>query len=915
MDLNNRALMRQASLLVLLITSLVLALINILVVFLPQAALPHMLLPYTPIPPWRMAAPLFSVLLLLLTLGLMWIVYHQRHWRAGLHSRLSRRGGWLAVMLGSLSLTLWLWPAEGAASAALFTPMTLASSLDVMLLGAALLLSNPAQDESLPPLSRTMLITGALGTTLSVTAWWLISGVLPQGLTGRAGMLVASLGLGVGLLGIGLTHQLIVSLSLMSIRSSQTRELHISEQRFRSLFTQNPDAVISIDLDGVHRSINPAAEAVIGIDADALLGRSLQQVLTPEVVSHQALERVVAAFEAVKSGQIQQYELYFTPPSQAPKTLDVRLLPILIDDRVQGVYGIVEDITQLQRDLERLNVLERSIEASSNAVIITDATQPEHPVIYVNPAFTRITGYRADQVLGYSGSFLEGPETDPKQAARIQASLDQGQELALTLRNYRFDGTPFWNQLFISPVRDVKGRATHFVGIMNDITERKDQEARLAYHASHDVLTGLPNRALLNDRLQQGLALARRHGHVLAVLFIDLDEFKPINDTLGHEIGDQLLISVTRCLSRGLRPSDTLARLGGDEFVLVLPDLHESSEASEVASRVLHELVAPHRVGGHELYLSASIGIAISHASGTTSDEQNGKLIQQADMAMYEAKQEGRNTYHQFSADLDSRHSQRLTLRNELQEAITQERLALHYQPLLDADGRLDGLEALVRWQHPTKGAIPPCDFIPLAEETGQIVALNQWVMARACRDVKDLLAQGLFNGRVSINLSPMAFHRADFLAGLKQTLERAEFCHEHLELELTEGILMRNTDSAIERIHELENLGVSTAIDDFGTGFSSLSYLRYLPIKKIKVDRSFVSNLGHNTKDAAICKGIITLAKELELQVVAEGVETQAQLDYLKAQCCDLYQGYLLARPMSLERLMPWLSARTGSA
>ena len=736
--------MRQASLLVLLITSLALALINILVVFLPQAALPHMLLPYTPIPPWRMAAPLVSVLLLLLTLGLMWIVYHQRHWRAGLHSRLSRLsriGGWLAVMLGSLSLTLWLWPAEGAASAALFTPMTLASSLDVMLLGAALLLSNPAQDESLPPLSRTMLITGALGTTLSVTAWWLISGVLPQGLTGRAGMLVASLGLGVGLLGIGLTHQLIVSLSLMSIRSSQTRELHISEQRFRSLFTQNPDAVISIDLDGVHRSINPAAEAVLGIDAAALLGRSLQQVLTPEVVSHQALERVVAAFEAVKSGQIQQYELYFTPPSQAPKTLDVRLLPILIDDRVQGVYGIVEDITQLQRDLERLNVLERSIEASSNAVIITDATQPEHPVIYVNPAFTRITGYRADQVLGYSGSFLEGPETDPKQAARIQASLDQGQELALTLRNYRFDGTPFWNQLFISPVRDVKGRATHFVGIMNDITERKDQEARLAYHASHDVLTGLPNRALLNDRLQQGLALARRHGHVLAVLFIDLDEFKPINDTLGHEIGDQLLISVTRCLSRGLRPSDTLARLGGDEFVLVLPDLHESSEASEVASRVLHELVAPHRVGLVTSCTSQRASVSPSDdASGTTRDEQNGELIQQADMAMYEAKQRGAQ-YLSSSVPISTAViSQRLTLRNELQEAITQERLALHYQPLLDADGRLDGLEALVRWQHPTKGAIPPCDFIPLAEETGQIVALNQWVMARACRDVKDLL-------------------------------------------------------------------------------------------------------------------------------------------------------------------------------
>ncbi|WP_458524484.1 putative bifunctional diguanylate cyclase/phosphodiesterase [Onishia taeanensis] len=900
MDLNNRALLRQAGLMVLLTTSLMLALVGLL----------EAILPYAPLPARLQTSPVGCVLLLLFTLGLGALLRNLAAWRARLRAPSARVAGVAALLLGGLTLM----PLPGGTG-----PASLVTGLGAGLLGVALLLGCLAPDAPLPPLNRAILVVSAGGIGFSILLWWLARwslhlkhGEAVAELAAFAG-LVEFLPAGIGLLGLGLTYLLIVSLSLMEIRAAQTRALDISEQRFRSLFTQNPDAVVSMDLDGIHRSINPATQAMIGVDAAALVGRSIEQVLPPEVASREDLARVVSAFEAVKGGRIQQYEICFTSPGQAPKTLDVRLLPILVEDEVVGVYGIIKDITQRQRDLERLHVLERSLEASNNAVIIFAASEDAPAIVYVNPAFTEMTGYRAEEVLGLSATLLEGPETDPRQAAQIRGALDKAEGLTLTVRHYRRDGRVFWNQLFISPVCDAQGRTTHSIGIMNDITAIKDQEARLAYHATHDALTGLANRALLHDRLQQGLALACRHHYLLAVLFIDLDEFKPINDTLGHEVGDQLLISVTRCLSHGLRPSDTLARLGGDEFVLVLQDLREAEEAQRVADRLLRELEAPHRVLGHELYLSASIGIAVSDdpCQVQTGEAQAGELIQQADMAMYEAKQRGRNTYHCFSADLNSRLSQRVVLRNELQEAITQGQLTLHYQPLLDAAGQIHGLEALVRWQHPVKGAIPPGDFIPLAEETGQIIPISQWVMGQVCRDALKLKAQGLLAGRVAVNLSTLDFHRADFLSGLKATLETNGLAAEYLELELTEGILMRDTDGAIALMHELHELGVSTVIDDFGTGFSSLSYLRYLPVDKIKIDRSFICDVTDNAKDAAVCQSVITLAKELGLRVVAEGVETAAQYDYLNQHGCELFQGYLLARPMPLGRLTPWLSER----
>lgn len=435
--------------------------------------------------------------------------------------------------------------------------------------------------------------------------------------------------------------------------------------------------------------------------------------------------------------------------------------------------------------------------------------------------------------------------------------------------------------------------------------EQTSQQQLLAYQATHDALTGLGNRVLLEDRLTHDLALAVRHGRQLAVLFIGLDEFKPINDTLGHAVGDQLLIQTARRLAVALRPSDTLVRFGGDEFVALLPDLTHQRQAMRIAERLRESLSQPYRVAARELRISASIGVALSGGS----EGEPEMLLQQADMALAKAKQQGGSACQGFTPELTDRLVSRFTLRNDLQDAIDDQQFDLHYQPLLGQTGNVVGLEALVRWEHPAQGTVSPGLFIPLAEETGQIIPLSHWILERACRDFRALMDQGLEGCRIAINLSPLQFRREDFLPGLVDILERTGLPARALELELTEGILLDDTQAALDTLQALRGMSVSVALDDFGTGFSSLSYLRHLPIDRIKIDRSFVTHVTENPKDAAVVQGIVNLAHELELDVVAEGVETAEQHACLARLGCDIFQGYLFARPMPRARLVNWLA------
>jgi len=420
-------------------------------------------------------------------------------------------------------------------------------------------------------------------------------------------------------------------------------------------------------------------------------------------------------------------------------------------------------------------------------------------------------------------------------------------------------------------------------------------------------LTGLANRSLFEDRLAHDVELARLHGERLAVLFIDLDDFKPINDSLGHAVGDRVLVEVARRLSRALRLGDTLARLGGDEFVVLLPSLENEEQAQGVAERLLALVARPYRVAGHELHLTSSIGIAI----GDDELENPLTLIQQADMAMYKAKQQGRNAYQWFTPEITARVNERVALRHDLQEAIDNDQLALHYQPQLDREGRVVGVEALLRWSHPERGVISPGTFIPLAEETGQIIPISQWVLRRACRDLLALSGAGHPQLAVAVNLSPLQFHRANFLGSLREALAESRLPASRLTLELTEGILMDNTEAAIDTLHALRGMGVGVDIDDFGTGYSSLSYLKHLPISTVKIDRSFVSEVTQSADDAAIVQAIIAMAHHLGLMVVAEGIEEEAQREFLLEHGCDRFQGFLLGRPMPLDDLKAWLDRR----
>ncbi|MDT8879238.1 EAL domain-containing protein [Halomonas saccharevitans] len=683
-------------------------------------------------------------------------------------------------------------------------------------------------------------------------------------------------------------------------RAQDRRSLWESEQRYRSLFTYNPDAVFSMDLKGHFVSANDHCAALTGYAVEALLGSHFSEFLQAD-----DLAAVQQKVELTAAGEPCRYELKVPHRDGTLHWLDLTTLPVVVDGRITGIYGIAKDVTRRREYEIRLRILERGVEASVNGVLIADASLPGLPIIYANDAFQRMTGYARAEIIGRNARFLQGSETDALAVQKIRRELAQHREVHVTLCNYRKDGTPFWNDLYISPVRDDHGRVTHYVGIQHDISEQKAYEAHLAYHAGHDALTGLANRTLLEDRLVHDAELARRQGMRLAVLFLDLDEFKPINDSLGHAVGDELLRGVSQRLSAAMRPGDTLARLGGDEFVVLLPDLHDPTQADTVAERLLSIVARPYRVGEHELSLSCSIGIAVS----TAEMEQPLELIQQADMAMYRAKQQGRNACQWFSPEIIHRMGDRVALRNELQEAIEARDFELHYQPLIDREGRVAGVEALLRWPHPVRGFVSPADFIPLAEETGQIIPISEWVLARACRDLSQLDRAGHGSLNVAVNLSPLQFHRASFLGNLRETLAVTGLPAPQLSLELTEGVLMDDTEGAIATLHALREMGVGVAIDDFGTGFSSLSYLKNLPIDRVKIDRSFVSGVAHSAEDAAIIQGIISMAHHLGLKVVAEGIEQEQQHHLLSAHGCDLFQGYHFARPMPLESLIDFLA------
>ncbi len=560
---------------------------------------------------------------------------------------------------------------------------------------------------------------------------------------------------------------------------------------------------------------------------------------------------------------------------------------------------LVVYLSAITRQERQLQLRDRAIGSTRDGVFITEAKGPDYPMVYVNAAFTRITGYEPEVVLGQGPALLYGDDQDQPGIEEIRAAVRQRREGSALMRSYRKDARLFWNEFHVAPVRDEQGEVTHFVGVINDVTDEVRYREELEHQANHDSLTGLANRNLLQDRLDQALAHAARNESMTGVVAIDLDRLKKVNDSLGHDAGDRLLQTVAERLRACTRAGDTAARQGGDEFVLVLPYVRNVNEIIAAVNRVHEAIRQPLYLDGHDVIVTASFGISVYPKDGQNPDT----LVRNADAAMHRAKEEGPGVFRFYQASMNARALDRFTLERRLRGALQRKEFLLHYQPQSDArTGEIVGMEALVRWNDPDQGMVSPGEFIPLAEETGLIVPLGEWVLREACRQNRAWQQAGLKAVRVSVNISARQFRQQDLFEIIARTLKDCELAPRHLELELTESLVMNDPDHVIETMARLKKLGVHLALDDFGTGYSSLVYLKRFPIDRIKIDRSFVRDITENHDDAAIALTVISMAHSLGLRVIAEGVETAAHLEYLREHECDEIQGYFLGRPMPAE-------------
>jgi len=545
-----------------------------------------------------------------------------------------------------------------------------------------------------------------------------------------------------------------------------------------------------------------------------------------------------------------------------------------------------------------------------DAVICTDSWGA---ITFLNVAAETITGWTRREAAGEPmATVLRLLDATSRQPFPIAMGMASGREGAAHLPTnpvlIRREGTEVAIETSIAPIHDRQGQSTGAVVVFRDVSAARAMSLQMAHSAEHDALTGLPNRTLLNDRISQAIAYARRHSKQVAVLFLDLDGFKHINDSLGHPIGDKLLQSVTRRLVDCGRASDTVSRQGGDEFVVLLAEIEQAQDAAIAAQRMLRAVAGAHSIDHHELHITTSIGVSVYPDDGLDAET----LIKNADTAMYQAKENGRHGYQYFEASMNARAVERRSIEEGLRRALERHEFTLHYQPKIDfKTGGIAGAEALLRWTHPTQGAVSPAQFIPIAEDCGLILPIGNWVLRQACEQAQAWVEQGLPLTTMAVNVSAKEFRDEKFLDGLSSILTDTGLDPRALELELTESVLMKHSESAAFTLHTLRDKGVQIAVDDFGTGYSSLSYLRKFPIDALKIDQSFVAQITTAEDDASIVIAVIGMARSLKLRVVAEGVETLEQLSFLRAHECDEAQGYYFSRPVPPEQFATLL--RTG--
>ena len=710
--------------------------------------------------------------------------------------------------------------------------------------------------------------------------------------------------------------------------------LRENEERYRGLVETSNDLIWSADADGNWSFVNrKAVIGIFGYEPEDLIGRPVT-----ELAEKARVKDGTDAFAAIRDGRESvDYDTVYLKKDGSAVYMNFKAMPIRDDEgNIVGITGTARDMTariQAEEELRKardeleVRVEERTkdltqeiaerkkaegelrlaaqvIQATSEAVLIADA---EFRITAINPAFTTITGYTEDDIVGKIPHLDDSIGGADPLYAQMWRAIEEHEHWDGEFWNKRKNGEDYAVRASISTIADEDGSVLQYAALISDITERKLAEEQIRYQANYDELTGLPNRSLFLDHLDESLNRRERTEKDMALMFIDLDRFKWVNDTLGHDAGDDMLCQVAERMKECIRRVDTVARLGGDEFVVILQDISKAEDTVNIAEKVIEQLSRPFMLGRKEASVGASIGITVAPTDGKDSTT----LLRNADLAMYAAKKAGRSIYKFFTSEMNDQALSRANMETELRRALAENELVVYYQPIADLEsGRVNYAEALVRWNHPQRGLVLPDEFISLAEETGLIVALGEWVLHSACAQAEAWQDAGQQHGfSVSVNLSSRQLKQGLTTEKVAEILSGTGLPAHRLTFEITETQIMEDAEHAITWLNAIKDMGVRLSIDDFGTGYSSLSYLKRFPIDTLKIDRSFIRDMTSDPDDASLVEAITAMARSLKLKVIAEGVETKEQLDQLRSLGCDLIQGYFFSKPLTAEEFGNLLS------
>ena len=677
-----------------------------------------------------------------------------------------------------------------------------------------------------------------------------------------------------------------------------------AETKYKSIFDSSNDAIIILK-DEIITDCNQRALEVFAADREYLIGRQID-ILNPEKQAdgRDSDEAARQFINDVMNGVPQNFEWTHKKIDGSPIWVDINLSRVSINDEFY-IISIIRDITGRKSVEDRLRLLSMAIEHNLTMVVIAN---PDSIIEYVNPKFCEITGYSRNEVVGQSLRMLKSGLIANDIYDEMWKELMSGKQWQGEVHNRKKNGDFYWVHSKISPIKGDDNSIKYLVVLEEDISVRKEYEDRLIQQANYDSLTSLPNRILLLDRMGQEMARAKRQRRFIVLMLIDLDNFKKVNDYLGHAAGDDILKEVAARLQKCIRHSDTIARFSGDKFFILLQDLLRPGESESIAEKILQSIKDPFILDDNEFSLTASIGLTVYPADG----DNPHVLMKNADAAMYRSKEAGKNRYSFFSSELNERAIYRLQIENNLRYALEKQEFYLMFQPQISlVSGNVVGAECLLRWKNAEMGNVPPDAFIPIAEETGMIIRIGAFVLSEACREAMAWQEAAGYPIRLSVNVSSKQFRGIDFHTMVQEVLETTGYSAKNLEIEITESILITDVDRTVQILNQLVKAGISISVDDFGTGYSSLSYLKRFPVATLKIDKSFINNITTDAGDQALSKAIIAMGHSLGMEVIAEGVEMPEQIEMLKLYNCDTIQGYFYSRPILAEDFLKFLKDR----